>query len=179
MARPQNNQQAFAVWAWQMISRLRLHRLDELESVCREAITSPAEAFSYLPDLDSDAELDIVIRGIREKQPIACFVSVLMTLWGHSIPLICSKGFEQLHILESYYKYEHILMALHHIVPLFLDCPDSLLKNESFSSLINSLVAADRTYMKMAKNFIAPDFPGPVLKHFSNMIESHMMNYER
>jgi hypothetical protein len=38
---------------------------------------------------------------------------------------------------------------------------------------------ADRTYMKMAKNLIAPEFPGPVLKQFGTMIESQMENYRR
>lgn len=179
MVRPQSNEHAFAIWAWEMMSKLRLHRLDQSESACHKGITSPAEAFFNVPDIDSDASLESLVIGVRDKQPIACFVAATMTLWGHSIPLICTKGFEQLGVLLSHYKYEHVLMALHHIVPLFLSCPESLLKNEKFSGIIVSLVAADRTYMKMAKNLIAPDLPGPVLKQFANMIESHIVGYKR
>ncbi|XP_024941283.1 ectopic P granules protein 5 homolog isoform X2 [Cephus cinctus] len=179
MVRPQSNEHAFTLWAWEMISRLRLHQLDQSDSASQYAISNPAVAFSRLPDLDSDSSLENLLTGVREKQPIACYVAALMTTWGHSVPLICSKGFTQLQVLQCYYKYEQVLIALHNIVPLFLDCHDSLLKNERFVSLVISLVTADRTYMKMAKNLITPEFPGPILKLFSSMIESHMQNYKR
>jgi hypothetical protein len=42
-----------------------------------------------------------------------------------------------------------------------------------------SLITADRTYVKMAKNLIVPEFPGPVLKQFGTMIESQLKNYRR
>lgn len=42
-----------------------------------------------------------------------------------------------------------------------------------------SLVTADRTYMKMAKNLIAPEFPGPVLKIFGTMVQNQLENYQR
>jgi hypothetical protein len=48
-----------------------------------------------------------------------------------------------------------------------------------FVTVLISLVVADRTYMKMAKNLIVPEFPGPVLKQFGTMVESHMENYRR
>ncbi|XP_043670805.1 ectopic P granules protein 5 homolog isoform X1 [Vespula pensylvanica] len=179
IVRPQNSEQAFSLWAWEMLSRLRLHQLDQSDELSQRAISNPTVAFSYLPDMDSDPSLEILNTGVREKQPIACYVAVIMTLWGHSIPLICSKGFNQLQTLQCYYKYEQVLIALHHIVPLFVDCPDSLFKNDKFISLVITLVTADRTYMKMAKNLIAPEFPGPLLKQFSSMIDSHLYKYKR
>ncbi|KAK0092983.1 hypothetical protein PV326_000174 [Microctonus aethiopoides] len=179
IVRPQNNDQAFTLWAWEMITRLRLHQLDQSDSNCRNAMTNPAEAFFHVPDLESVASLDIIVNGIREKQPIACYVAVMMTLWGHSIPLICTKAFNQLSILQCFYKYQQILIALHHIIPLFIECSDSLFKSERFDSLIVSLITADRTYVKMAKNLIAPEFPGPIIKLFSNMIQSHIIHYKR
>ena len=45
--------------------------------------------------------------------------------------------------------------------------------------MLISLITADRTYVKMAKNLIAPEFPGPVLKMFGIMIESLLENYRR
>lgn len=179
MIRPQNAQHPFSLWAWDVISRLRLHQLDQTEALCHNALLNPAEAFSNVPDMDSDSYLEILTIGIRDKQPIACYVATVMTLWGHSVPLICSKGFSQLQILQYYCKYEQILICLHHIIPLFLECVDSLLKNDKFISLIMSLIMADRTYMKMAKSFIAPEFPGTILKQFSNMIHSHLYNFRR
>ncbi|XP_076652381.1 ectopic P-granules autophagy protein 5 isoform X1 [Halictus rubicundus] len=179
MIRAQNAEQVFSLWAWEMVTRLKLHQLDQTEAICQHSLLNPADAFSYIPDMDSDPQLEVLVSGTIDKQPIACYVATVMTLWGHSVPLICLKGFSQLQILQSHYKYEQVLICLHHIVPLFLDCVDSLIKNEKFVSLIISLIMADRSYMNMAKSFIATEFPGTILKHFSNMIQSHLRNYKR
>ncbi|XP_026298515.1 ectopic P granules protein 5 homolog isoform X2 [Apis mellifera] len=177
--RPQNAEHIFSLWAWDMVSKLRLHQLDQTEALCHYALLNPTAAFAHVPDMDSDLSLEILVTGIREKQPIACYVATLMTLWGHSIPLICLKGFGQLEILQYHCKYEQMLICLHHIIPLFLECVDSLLKNDKFISLVISLIMADRSYMKVAKSLITPEFPGTILKQFSNMIHSHLYNYKK
>ncbi|XP_058795354.1 ectopic P granules protein 5 homolog isoform X2 [Phymastichus coffea] len=179
IVRPQSNEQAFAVWAWDTLTRLRLHQLEQSEAACQYAVSNPSQAFACVPDLDSDATLEILHNGLRDKQPIASYAAARMTLYGHSVPLVCSKGFELLQVMQSYYKYEHVIIALSDLVPLFLECPESLLKNEKFMGLIVGLVQADRTYMKMAKNLISPDFPGPILKIFANMIEYQLQNSRR
>lgn len=179
MVRPQNNEQAFAIWAWEMISKLHLHYLDHSDAACRFAMANPGKMFSSVPDMDSHEALEILIKGVKEKQPIACYVATIMTLWGHSVPLICSKGFAQLHLLLNYYKYEQVMIALHHIIPLFIDCTDSIVKNEKFTSIMSTLISADRSYVKMAKNLIISDFPGPILRMMGNLIESHLQNYRR
>ncbi|XP_012284320.1 ectopic P granules protein 5 homolog isoform X2 [Orussus abietinus] len=179
MVRPQNNEQAFIIWAWEMIGRLRLHRLDQSDIVCQYVISNIGKTLSQVPDMESDPSLENLEKGVREKQPIACYVAAIMTTWGHAVPLICIKGFAQLQILQCYYKYEQVLIALHHMIPLFLECPEALLKNEKFLNLIVCSAIADRTYMKMAKNLIAPEFPGPILKSFRNMIQSHLQNEKR
>ncbi|XP_031837862.1 ectopic P-granules autophagy protein 5 isoform X2 [Nomia melanderi] len=177
--RPQSAEQVFSLWAWEMVTKLRLHQLDQTETICQHTLMNIQEAFAHLPNMDSDSYLEILVTGTLDKQPIACYVATVMTLWGHSVPLICLKGFSQLQILQSHYKYEQVLICLHHIVPLFLECVDSLLKNEKFINLIISLIAADRTYMNVAKSFITAEFPGTILKQFSNMIHSHLRNYKR
>lgn len=87
--------------------------------------------------------------------------------------------FLALQVLQSYYKYEQITIAMSNLVPLFLESPESLLKNEKFMGLVVGLIQADRTYMKMAKNLISPDFPGPILKIFGNMIEFQLQSSRR
>ncbi|KYQ47638.1 hypothetical protein ALC60_13394 [Trachymyrmex zeteki] len=146
IVRAQNSEQAFSLWAWEMMNKLKLHQLDRSESVCQYTISNPTESLSCVPNMESDSFLEILMKGIRERQPIASYASVLMTLWGHSVPLICVEGFSQLQILQCYYKYDQVLICLHHVIPLFLDCPDSLLKNDKFVSLIVPLINADRTY---------------------------------
>nr|XP_033322179.1 ectopic P granules protein 5 homolog isoform X1 [Megalopta genalis] len=179
MIRAQNAEQIFSLWAWDVITRLKLHQLDQTEALCQHTLMDPANALAHVPDMDIDTSLEVLVFGVADKQPIACYVAIVMTLWGHSLPLICLKGFSQLQILQSHCKYEQVLICLHHIVPLFLDCVDSLLKDDKFISLIVSLITADRSYMNMAKSFIATEFPGTILKHFSNMIQSHLRNYKR
>ncbi|KZC09301.1 Ectopic P granules protein 5 like protein, partial [Dufourea novaeangliae] len=151
MIRPQSAEQIFALWAWEIVSKLRLHQFDQNDEICQYTVMNPTDAFAHIPDMDSDSYLEILMIGTRENQPIACYVATVMTLWGHSVPLICSKGFSQLHILQCHYKYEQVLVCLHNIIPLFLDCVDSLLKNDKFISLIISLIMADRSYMNVAK----------------------------
>ncbi|CAB0036559.1 unnamed protein product [Trichogramma brassicae] len=179
IVRPQSNEQAFSHWAWDTLARLRLHQLEQSDSVCQYSISCPSQAFSSVPDLEADAKLEILINGIRDKQPVACYVAIRMTLMGHSVPLICNKGFELLQTLQTHYKYKQLIITLNSLVPLFLDCPESLIKHEKFISVIVSLIQADKTYMKMAKNFISPDFPGPILKSFASMIEFQLQCHKR
>lgn len=105
IVRPQSNEQAFAVWAWDTLSRLRLHQLEQSEAACQYAVSSPSQAFACVPDLDSDATLEVLHNGLRDKQPIACYAAARMTLYGHSVPLVCSKGFELLQVRHYMYLY--------------------------------------------------------------------------
>ncbi|XP_066999967.2 ectopic P granules protein 5 homolog [Anabrus simplex] len=179
MMRPQSNEQIFSSWTWEMATRLRLHVLDQPDHAIWTAMANPAAAFAGVPDLEGDSQWEVIIRGVRDKQPLACYVAVLMSIWGHAVPLICTKGFNALQILLCHYKYEAVIGVLQHVVPLFLDCEDSLVRNERFLSVLISVLMADKTYMKMAKNLIAPEFPGPVLKHMGNMIEYQLENSRR
>lgn len=145
---PQNEEQAFSTWAWEMISKLHLHYLDQSNAACCFAMANPGRAFSTVPDMDSQESLEILIKGVKEEQPIACYVATIMTLWGHSVPLICTKGFPQLQILLNHYKYEQVMIALHHILPLFMECTDSIVENETFFLLMSTLISADRSYVQ-------------------------------
>jgi hypothetical protein len=128
MVRPQSPEQAFSLWAWETIARLRLHVLDQPEHVVWTAMASPAVAFADVPDMDSDIRLEVIVAGVKDRQPIACYVAALATTWGHSVPLICTKGFNQLQILLCHYKYDAILTVLQLFIPLFLNCDESLVK---------------------------------------------------
>lgn len=179
MVRQQSSEQAFCSWAWETVSRLRLHFLERSDQACQFAMSNQSQAFSQVPDVDSDPSLTTLISQIREKQPIACYVALRMTTYGHSVPLICSQAFDLLQILMASHRYEQVLIVLSNIIPLFLECPESLLKHEKAVPLIATLTSADRTYVKMAKSLIGSEFPGPILKSFSNLIEFHVQNSNR
>ncbi|KAF4516976.1 hypothetical protein B566_EDAN005578 [Ephemera danica] len=148
-------EQGLNAWAWGLLSRLRLHLNDLTVHV------PLTEALQTIPDIELDPSLEVLARGIREKEPIACFATLLATSWGHSIPLICSKGVPLLSLLLTHSKYDALCEALHHILPLFLDCSESLTSSDKFLQLFVALITADRGYVKMAKNLLLTDSPGP------------------
>lgn len=46
-----------------------------------------------------------------------------------------------------------------------------------FQQVLTQLINADRTYMKMAKEFITTDDRGPVMEYFGNMLQCQVINY--
>lgn len=113
--------------------------------------------------------------GVREQQPFACLLAVLMTSWGHLVPLVCSKGLPLLSILDQHYKYDAILFAFHVIIPLFLNCQEALINCDAFQSALQGLLNADRGYVNIAKSLVSPQ--NVVLEQFGNMIEFQMVNF--
>lgn len=46
-----------------------------------------------------------------------------------------------------------------------------------FQTILSHLLAADRTYIKMAKDLITSDYVGPVVELLGNMIQCQIINY--
>ncbi|XP_075232112.1 ectopic P-granules autophagy protein 5 isoform X2 [Lycorma delicatula] len=180
MVRSQANEQAFSVWVWQIMFRLRLHLMDQSETFVWNAMANPAQAFTSLPDLDSQSEEMELLRDlVKQQESLSVLAALLMTTVGHSVPIIYSDGFSLMLKLQACYRHTAVIFALQHIVPLFLDCPQSLLSSENFRTVVLNLLSADRTYLKMARNLIAPEFPGMILKQFGDMIQYHLEHYRR
>ena len=74
------------------------------------------------------------------------------------------RGVSQLNIVMSSSHYDHVLECLCHIVPLFVHRQEVLIQSSSFLKLLPEVLAIDSTFLKMAKNLVISDFPGPVLK---------------
>lgn len=68
--------------------------------------------------------------GLSEKNPLACLLSLLITPLGHSIPVVCPHGIEQLEVMILNSKYEAVLHALFFLTPLFVSCREALFRNE-------------------------------------------------
>ncbi|RZF35977.1 hypothetical protein LSTR_LSTR005390 [Laodelphax striatellus] len=180
MVRSQSNEQAFNVWLWQTMLCLHLHLLDQSEAFVWTVMANPVQAFSSLPELESQSEEMELLRGlVKQQESLASLAALLMTTVGHSLPIICAEGFTLLEQLQACYRHTAVIFCLQHIVPLFLDYPQSLITNEKFRSLMINLLSADRTYLKMARNLIAQEFPGMVLKQFGDMIQFHLENHHR
>ncbi|KAK9871044.1 hypothetical protein WA026_010002 [Henosepilachna vigintioctopunctata] len=153
---------AFQNWGWQTILRLKLHISDH--------------GFKEIGRVMDIERYDILVKGVRDKQPLHSFVSLLMTSWGHLVPLICSKGLGQLIFLQSQQKHEAVLFALYLIMPLFIDCQECIINCIEFQEVLLNLLNADRGYISMAKAFIVST--NTVLEQFGNMIETQMVNYK-
>lgn len=114
--------------------------------------------------------------GVREQVPIAVFVSLLMTTWGHLIPLICTEGLKQVLYLQYLQKHEAVLFVLYQIVPLFINCQECFINCEKLQEILMNLLNADRGYISMAKSLVYSQ-NATVLQQFGNMIETQIVNY--
>lgn len=148
-------------WAWQTLFRLKLHINDGGHS-----------DYNTIQDPD---QYDVLKRGLKELQPLPSFLSILLTSWGHLVPLIYSNGFQRLNILIENQKFDAVIFSLSLIAPLFLDCQESLVNNEHFLSILQGLLNADKGYVNMAKSLVMPQ--NSVLEHFGNMLEYQITNF--
>lgn len=48
---------------------------------------------------------------------------------------------------------------------------------DRFQAILSQLLSTDRTYLKMAKDLITTDYPGPVVELLGNMIQSQLIDY--
>ncbi|RZB40249.1 ectopic P granules protein 5 -like, partial [Asbolus verrucosus] len=148
-------------WAWQTVLRLKLHINDK--------------AFHNIKQVLDPENFDVIMKGVHQQQPLASFVAVLMTSWGHLIPLVCGNGLSQLLFLQTHQKHEAVLFALYLIVPLFINSQEYIINNERFQEIISNLINADRGYISMAKSLISVQ--NTVLQQFGNMIETQIVNF--
>ena len=120
--------------------------------------------------VDLDLEADTLGEACATKNPLACYISLQMCQTGNVAEEFLERGVSQLNIVMSSSHYDHVLECLCHIVPLFVHRQELLIQSSSFLKLLQEILAIDSTFLKMAKNLVISDFPGPVLKEFSNML---------
>lgn len=174
LVKGQTPQQQFVAWCWNMISVLRLHAYDQDVESIRRAVRNPLDALRIVSELE---RLPSVNQGVLENRPIAIYISILSTPLGHSVPLICQKGFAQMQTLLNDYRYSAVIRCIQLTTPFFLDCPESLSKCAAIQAIVSTILQADRTYLRMAKDLISADFPGPVVQQFANMIQAQLIDY--
>lgn len=174
LVKGQSPHQQFSTWCWNMVAVLRLHCFDQSSEFIRRAIRSPQDALRHVSEIE---RLLAIAAGVVDNRPLAVYLSILTTLWGHSVPQICHKGFSQMHQLLQDYRHSSVLRCLQLVTPFFLECPDSLSKCPAFQTILGAILTADRTYIRMAKDFISSDYPGPVVELFASMIQAQIIDY--
>lgn len=158
-------EQIFTSWAWEMCSRLKIHRYDQ-----------PKMANFTSLDLDLDAE--ILGEAVATKNPLGCFIALQLCQTGHVIEDFLDRGLQQLAVILSSGHYDHVLECISNVTPIAFDQPDMLWNSEEFIKIMHQVITSDQTYLKMAKDLVVNDFPGPVLKEFVNMLSFQMESCE-
>ena len=113
-----------------MLVRLHIHKLDIGEKRTQHIISSPREALQNVPSAKSDPSLQPLVTGYREGQPIAAYLLLQLSDFGHCIPVILEDGVSALELLINYGQYREVILCLQHILPLFIKTPDDLLNHE-------------------------------------------------
>ncbi|ALC46612.1 CG14299 [Drosophila busckii] len=164
----------FSNWCWRMISTLRLHLIDQSVESVKRTLQHPTEPLLFVPNVE---RLDMIWQGITEQRPLAVFVGILVSLHGHSIPVICQHGFPLMQQLLTDHRHAAVIRCLQLILPLFLETPETLANCEGFQKLLTTLLNADRTYLKLAKDIVYVNSIGPILELLDNMIHHQILSY--
>uniref|UniRef100_A0A1A9W6G3 Ectopic P granules protein 5 homolog n=1 Tax=Glossina brevipalpis TaxID=37001 RepID=A0A1A9W6G3_9MUSC len=170
----QSTKEQFSAWCWCIISMLRLHVMDQNLETIKKVLQNPSEYLMFVPELDG---IDLIYQGVNENRPLALYVAILVSLHGHSIPLICQKGFDLMQRLLNDQRHFAVIRCLELITPLFLEIPDTLANVESFQNILSNLLNADKTYMKMTKDILYQNSISPVLELLENMIHYQITSY--
>ncbi|EDW83213.2 uncharacterized protein Dwil_GK22441 [Drosophila willistoni] len=170
----QSIREQFINWCWRMISTLRLHLMDQSVESVKRTLQHPTEPLLFIPELE---RLDMIHQGVTDQRPIALYVGLLVSLHGHSIPLICQHGFSLLQKLLIDHRHAAVIRCLELIVPLFLETPETLASCENFSKVMMTLLSADKTYLKMAKDMVNVNSVGPILELLDNMLHHQIVSY--
>lgn len=170
-----SKKELFSMWCWSMASILRLHFMDLNDHVVISLIDNPAMV-NVIPEVE---KTQLIYQGLTEQKPLAIYLAMLTSQLGHSVPLICHKGFDLLKLLLNDYRHSKVIRCLELMTPLFIQCQNSLYSCESFMLILGAIFIADRTYVKMAKELMTIDSRGPVLTFFGNMIQHQLLNFKR
>ncbi|ESO91450.1 hypothetical protein LOTGIDRAFT_228859, partial [Lottia gigantea] len=161
-------EQKFNNWAWDLALRLKLH----VNNMNMTGVIS-----EFIPcNLDTEDWLLPVVKGIKHKNPIACYLGLLMSTRTHNVTEFVSEGLDILASLVTANQFSAVIHVLSSVCPYFLSTPAYIVDNERFIKILQSTLWADETLYKMAKSVIISDFPGSVTTQFVNMIQNDVNN---
>ncbi|XP_006825817.2 ectopic P granules protein 5 homolog, partial [Saccoglossus kowalevskii] len=164
-------EQQLSYWAWEMVLKLRLHKLEQPHLPMETHDYGSHEWSKDIPDMTSDPNLHPIQKGVKALGPLACYVAITMTKVGHSVDLFLADGINYHVNLVSTGYHKASIHVLSVIVPMFIQTPQYLLENEKFERIIQCIVHADRSvYGFTGKLIMQQVFPGDITKMFCSMI---------
>ncbi|XP_077286348.1 ectopic P-granules autophagy protein 5 [Arctopsyche grandis] len=150
-------------WIWECVLILKLHYIEwELD-------ISKAPSPESLP-----GGLDI-----SGKCQLTNFALMLMTSWGHSIPLIFQHATPLLIKLANSGRFTEVIHVVYYIMPILSEYPDTIGQCKLFKELLSIIIQAEKSYTKMATRFVTQDFPGPIVKMFADMIRFQLHYFSK
>ncbi|GAB1606783.1 ectopic P granules protein 5 homolog, partial [Argonauta hians] len=166
----QTNEQQFCSWAWEVLYRLHLHS---------DTLPRPPDSFAHIanlvdmeniPELRKDTFLAPVQQGLKVDNPIAMYVAMTMTKYGHDVAEFITHGIPVLSKLNNLGYTKAVIHIIGHCVPMFYNQSQYLIENQEFLKALHNVLLADETLMRVAKNLISSDFPAAMTKTFNSMI---------
>lgn len=146
LVKGQTTRQQFTTWCWNMIALLRLHCMDQSTESIIQTLHNPSDIMKHIPELQ---QIQAIHQGVSDSRPIALYLSLLCSVWGHSVPQICHKGFMQMQSLLSDYRHSTVIRCIQLVVPLFLECPESLSNCDKYVNFTNVITI----YILMTESF--------------------------
>ncbi|XP_014790390.1 ectopic P granules protein 5 homolog [Octopus bimaculoides] len=165
----QTNEQQFSSWAWELVFKLHLHN-DTLPRPSSFEPSTNLVDMDNIPELRKDTFLASVQQGLKVDNPIAMYVAMTMTKYGHDVAEFITHGIPLLSKLNSLYYTKAVIHIIGHCVPMFYNQGQYLIENQEFLKTLHNVLLADETPMRVAKNLISSDFPGAMTKLFNSMI---------
>lgn len=165
----QTNEQQFSNWAWDLVFKLHLHN-DTLPRPFEVGMMLHMTDLENIPELRKDTFLAPVQQGLKVDNPIAMYIAMTMTKYGHDVAEFITHGIPLLSKLNGLYYTKAVIHIIGHCVPMFYNQGQYLIENQEFLKTLQAVLLADETPMRVAKNLISSDFPGAMTKLFNSMI---------
>lgn len=144
-----SNVNQFTEWCWRMLLALRLHLVDQPDTDWNsclnnsdEIIHVTREGFLPVPSLSGDAKTLPLFRALEEKNPLAIFISILMTDFGHSLSTLEKWNDTFISLVSS----QHFVPAMHILFcyfPLYAQRSADMISNPKFLAALTNLIICD------------------------------------
>ena len=167
----------FSKWCWEMLSKLRLHMMDQTIEEYDSILLGQPDIFKRLLDFDLNQQIERVVSAAIGKNAIACYCVLMLTQVGHSLPEVLERGLGFVKVILDSGRFDHTMELMTYLLPIFL-IDISAIDHGELTYIISRLVNADQTYLSLAKTMITGAFPGPVTKEMGNMFHKIILNFD-
>ena len=129
-------------------------------------------------DYDLCQQVEGVVAAAVQRHPLAAYTALLLTQVGHSLPEVLERGLPLLRLVLDAGRLDHTIEVLLHLVPVLVADPSSL-QHPGLQTIMVKLLAADQTYLSLAKSLLGSPAPGPVTRELACMLERSLGDHTK